>query len=281
MMTRIPPTSFQNTPPPSPPKNPFQEGLEGLESLKAQRFVGTKCELLKELGINARRSLFQDTTFFKIALAPIASIFLVAARVDMALKAAQAAQINQAPEKAEYAKEQALMTITREVAGFGLSFGLINVLNILTDKPVQSLFGYSVDKPHVTGPIKALSHAFQIIIGKRKSIMKSPRALGAETVIQSLEEEGFRPNVLQKGMRKILPYLAFDPTLKTLPEQMKAGMKNVRSVGVPLFSAGVSMYLAGWLLERTALLKTDAILASIKQKHPKKHASQARLKTNA
>ena len=281
MISRIPPTSHQNTSPPSPSKNPFQEGLEGLESLKAQRFVGTKCELLKELGINARRSLFQDTTFFKIALAPIASIFLVAARVDMALKAAQAAQINQAPEKAEYAKEQALMTITREVAGFGLSFGLINVLNILTDKPVQSLFGYSVDKPDVTGPIKALSHAFQIIIGKRKSIMKSPRALGAETVITSLEEEGFRPNALQKGMRKILPYLAFDPTLKILPEQMKAGMKNVRSVGVPLFSAGVSMYLAGWLLERTALLKTDAILASIKQKHPKKYASQARLKTNA
>ncbi len=279
MMARITPSSPTQTPLPKPVK----QGLEGLERLKAQEIKGDRITLLKQLGTNARRSLFQDTTFFKVALAPIASIFLVAARVDMALKAAQAAEAHQSPEKAEYAKEQALMTITREVAGFGLSFGLISLLNILTDKPVQALFGYSVDKPDVTGPIKALSHAFQIIIGKRKSIMKSPRALGAETVIKSLEEEGFRPNVLQKGMRKILPHLAFDATLKTLPEQMKAGMKNVRSVGVPLFSAGVSMYLAGWLLERTALLKTDAILASIKQKRHKhkEKTAQRHLHTNA
>ncbi|MCE2930469.1 MAG: hypothetical protein LW809_03655 [Vampirovibrionales bacterium] len=270
MISRIPP---QPPTPPSPSQTPAskpaQEKLEGLERLKAQPFEGNRGELLKELGVNFRRSLFQDTTFFKVALAPIASILLVTARVNMALKAAQAAERDQSPEKAEYAKEQALMTITREVAGFGLSFGLMSLLNILTDKPVQSLFGYTVEKPDVTGPVKALSHAFQILIGGRKSIMKAPKALGAETVIKSIEEEGLRPNFIQKGMRKILPHLAFDATLKTLSEQMKAGMKNVRSVGVPLFSAGISVYLAGWLLERTALLKTDAILANIKQKRHK------------
>ncbi|MFN7310066.1 MAG: hypothetical protein ACK5T0_01730 [Vampirovibrionales bacterium] len=286
MMSRIPPT------PPTPQKTdqkpakpPLQEELQGLERLKAQPFKGNQGELLKELGVNVSRSLFQDTTFFKVALAPIASILLVTARVDMALKAAKSAERDPDPEKAEYAKEQALMTITREVAGFSLSFGLISLLNILTDKPVQSLFGYTVDKPDVTGPVKALSHAFQILTGERKSIIKAPKALGAETVIRAIEDpkslDPKTPNALQKGMRKILPHLAFDRTLKTLPAQMEAGMKNVRSVGVPLFSAGISVYLAGWLLERTALLKTDAILASIKQKRHKKEAPQARLETNA
>jgi hypothetical protein len=261
MMTRIPPI-----PPSSSPKTVQY----GLEYLKAQDFRGTKRELLSTLARNTRRSLFQDTTFFKVALAPIASILLVMARVEMALKTARTAEETQSPEKAAYAKEQTLMTITREVAGFGLSFGLMSVLNILSDKPVQSLFGYSVEQLDVTGPVKALNQAFEILIGKRSTLKKAPVALGSKTLIQSLEERGLRPNVIQQAFRKFLPYVAFDGTLDSLAEQMKAGMKNVRNIGVPLFSAGVSVYLAGWLLERTALLKTDAILTRMKQARTKK-----------
>ena len=254
--------------------SPFVKPMyQGLERLKAQPISGDKITLLKQLGINTRRSFFQDTSFFKVALAPLASILLVTARVIMALKSAKSVEAGEDPQKAEYAKEQALMTITREVAGFGLSFGLMSVLNVLTDKPIQRLFGYTIDTPDVTGPVKALSQAFEIIVGKRKMIMQAPVALGSKTVIQSIEEEGLSPNFIQKQMRRLLSHVAFDSQLKTLPERMKAGMMNVRGIGVPLFSAGISVYLAGWLLERTALLKTDVILARIKQKRQKQNPS--------
>jgi hypothetical protein len=57
-------------------------------------------------------------------------------------------------------------------------------------------------------------------------------------------------------------------------EALIQGMKNLRELGIPLFATGVSIYLAGWVLERTALLKTDAIMASMRRRHAKMHKTK-------
>jgi hypothetical protein len=242
----------------------------GLECLKARTLQGDRLTLLKQLKVNMIRTFVQDTSFFKIALAPIASALLVATRVGTALKSAKDAHNHLNPEEAEYAQEQALMTMTREVAGFGLSYGLMSVLNIATDKPVQRLFGYNFHQPDVTGPVKGITQAIEILVGTRKEIEAAPFALGGKTIVEAIEEQGKTPNFVQKTMRCLLPYLTRDARLTQPADRMKAGMKNVRGIGIPLLSAGISIYLAGWLLERTALLKTEAIMARIKQKRHKK-----------
>lgn len=255
--------------PPLKPPSMHSGKLVGLERMEAHTLTGGRLTLLKQLGINFRRSLVQDTAFFKMALAPIASALLVSTRVAMALRSAKNEQANSDEEKAHYAKEQALMTITREVAGFGLSYGLMSVLNILMDKPIQRLFGFKIENPDVTGPVKALSHGVQIITGQKKSIQVAPFALGGASSLSMIEENGKTPNFLQKGMRQLLPLLALEGQVgkATSPlERLKVGAKNVHQIGVPLISAGISVYLAGWVLERTALLKTDAIIAKLKEK---------------
>ena len=262
-------------PPPFHPHRPHplhatEATTVGLECLKARTLQGDRITLLKQLKVNMIRTFVQDTSFFKIALAPIASALLVATRVATALKSAKDAHNHLNPEDAEYAKEQALMTMTREVAGFGLSYGLMSVLNIATDKPVQRLFGYKFHQPDVTGPVKGITQAIEILVGTRKEIEAAPFALGGETIIEAIEEKGKTPNFLQKAMRRVLPYLTGDTRLTQPADRMKAGMKNVREIGVPLVSAGISIYLAGWLLERTALLKTEAIMDRIKKKNNQK-----------
>lgn len=260
---KIPPHTSTAYPLPKPSNAPKMVGLERME---AQVLTGDRLTLLKQLGVNFRRSLVQDTAFFKMALAPIASALLVLTRVAMALHSAKKERANSDEEKAHYAKEQALMTITREVAGFGLSYGLMSVLNIAMDKPIQRLFGFKIENPDVTGPVKALSQGIQILAGHQRSIHAAPFALGSGSSLSLIEEKGASPNWIQKGMRQLLPFLALDSTLKTPMERLKAGAKNVHHIGVPLISAGISVYLAGWVLERTALLKTDVIIEKLKAK---------------
>jgi|GEM_PF-6204019 len=248
-----------------------------IKHLQAKEITGNRLTLLKQLGRNFGSSLVQDTSFFKIASAPIAGMLLVTARVIISLKSARDAEqtYGDNDERTQYIHEQALMTITRETAGLGLSYGLMNLLNIVLDGPSQKLFGMRVDKPDVTGPVKALNHFVLILAGTKKSIAIAPEALGVETTIRPLEEMGQKPNGLQTFMRHALKPFSKGADLQGLSgqarhiETLKQGMKNFKNLGVPLFGTGVSIYLAGWVLERTALLKTDKIIDSMKQRYEK------------
>jgi hypothetical protein len=242
--------------------------LGSLKSFKPTHFEGSTPELLGKVWQNFTRSLAQDTGFFKVASAPIASALLVAARIGVSLHSVnQAHQNNSDKETQNYIKEQALMTITREVVGLGLSYGLMSGMNISLDNLSQVSTGIKVDKTDVTGPLKALNQASQIILGQRKSVEVAPLALGSAVSTTLKEETGGTPNALQRSIRPLVKRFAFtSPRTASEAELLKAGMKNLQGIGFPLLSTGVSIYLAGWLLERTTLLHSDSIMGYLRHK---------------
>jgi hypothetical protein len=259
-------------------ETPSQPARVGLDYFKAQplkynlaKGVG-KGTLLKQVGKNFTQSLAQDTGFFKIASAPVASGLLVVARAGVSLNSVKQAREQQRPKHEQnYIKEQALMTITREFAGLLLSYGLMSALNITLDNTVQVATGMRVDKPDVTGPLKALNQSIQIITGTRKQVNKAPEALGnTEDTKASLST-----NALQRGLRKGLAWAAFtsDKSLDAL-EHQKRGLSNLRNFGIPLFSTGVSVILAGWVLERTTLLHSNDIMAYLHERRGRKRTSR-------
>ena len=244
-----------------------------------------KAQLLEQLSCNFSRSLAQDTGFFKVASVTLAGLLMVTSRSVIAANSAkQSEERGDSEEKVEFARNEAMKTIVREVGAVVLSYGVMSGFNVAMDKPAQLAFGVKVKPQGVTGPVTFVSHALQILLGLKKEVPKAPAALGDRLNITPAAQ----PNAVQRWLRQhvLLPLVrepqrvlakAGNPTEAVLKEKalLAQGMRNFRQLAVPLVGAGIAMYLSGWVLERKTLLQFDEIVGDAKQlleaSHPNKH----------
>jgi hypothetical protein len=240
----------------------------------------TQLQAFGQLTRNMLQSFMQDTGFFKTASAPLASLLLVNTRVIVAKQSAEKVKNSPDPDEAQFAEVEALKTIVREWGGVLSSFGLMAVFNIAMDRPSQYLFGIDVTKVGVVGPVQYISQSLQLLLGSKLQVAPAPVALGSQQYMHVREN----PTALQKTARGLLHSLAsFQkesilhktaealalPKAQLTPAQteeglLKAGMNRWRNVAVPLMGLGIAVGVAGWLLERSTLLRFDKIIQRIK-----------------
>lgn len=232
-------------------------------------------EKLQQLTATLGRSFLQDTTFFKVASAPLASLLLVNMRTIIAKQSAEKAKNSGSEEEAHFAEVEALKTVVREWGGVLSSFGLMALFNIAMDRPSQLAFGVDVKKHGVVGPVQYISQATQLLLGLPVEVKHPPVALGSQSSLIITKT----PNVLQKaGQQFLKTCLVFKPQQvlqQAMAEQgvlsatqrhealVKAGMSNWRNLAVPFMGMGIAMGAAGWVLERTTLLRFEKIIARI------------------